>query len=1002
MEQRKLKRREGPAVTTPVDQLLASRYGQLLQWGAVLTRGDAGKTEEIVQELCLYFTLTQPDLTSVVNLDGYLYTSLRHIYLSSLARSSREALRFVSMAEFDSFDSALGSNSSADPLQMQNDLRRICTYTVWRKESSKSAGYFILHFFHGYARREIAELACLPLAAIYNKLKVARCEVTSYLEEPGKLRIVNRDLPPQPRLSWSLLSAPELFNELRTSILQARAGDCLQEEQLLAHYRSAAPKPLSCSLLAHIVSCERCLSVVDRHFRRPTLQDREPLDCFGTSADQGNSSNDGSSGTSQKAQKEMLAVRRRWDKVREHRPRTLSIAVNGHIIAFHEVLAEHSRLSARIEHPEAVDFVEVFSEQDVRFALLSIGELPPGGAPVRTQRVDLSDDRWLELSLAFDGQGLNGQVAYFDPALASVAMEEEREEPFAQAANASGYSKFAAGFRWLFAAMTPSSAFAWTMILAVIFASAGYFAFRHPAKPNAAVKILDEAVSTEAEALRGETEHQTMRVEEISSNGKVLQQGTVDLWKDGNGDRYLRRLYDAQHRVMASEWRNKSGEHNSRRNPDGKNSPGANRSLVMNEFWDQDLSAHAFSTLAGKDVRTHPVREGYELTSDGPIEGHPQLVSAALVLTRRFQPVRVTLRVRAGSNVHELRFVQASYERRPTASVPDSTFDPGSYTGAREFHSEIHPPNMSVAEDTAPLLAELQIAVLYELNRLSADTAEPIEVKRTDGGTLEVSGAISDNTLKARIAARLRALPNHRLLDLELFSPHELRMPASHAPQGAATRVYEIDQSKSGADALLRKHFQAKGLSGEQLDSAVVTFSRNALEHGQRSLQHAYALARLGRALSSSELQSVSLASQQQWTEMVHQHASGLEQQLMAIHGQLSELSTSAPALPAADAGSIPIANPVQFNQAANRLQQEVQELNRGVSKVFAPGASGEEQTGEDDSVLNSFDAILKAIPLQQAREINSFVMELTSSRTPPAVEQPHHGDAQQAHDGPR
>src|ERR1700733_8954379 len=446
MEQRKLKRREVPAVPTPVDQLLASRYGQLLQWGAVLTRGDAGKTEEIVQELCLYFTLTQPDLTTVVNLDGYLYTSLRHIYLSALARSSREALRFVSMAEFDSFDSALKGNASADPLQKQNDLRRICNYTVWRKEVSKSASYFILHFFHGYARREIAELACLPIAAIYNKLKVARSEVASYLEEPGKLRIVNRDLPPQPRLSWSLLSAPELFNELRKSILQARAGDCLQAEQLLAHYRAAAPKPLSCSLLAHIVSCERCLSIIDRHFRRPTLQDREPLDCFGSSAD-GSSSTDGSSGISNKAQKEMLAVRRRWDKVHEHRPRTLSIAVNGHIIAFHDVLAEHSKLSARIERPGDVEFVEVFSEQDVRFALLSIGELPPEGAPVRTQRVELSDDRWLELSLAFDGQGLNGQVAYFDPALASMAMEEEREEPSAREATAPHLLKVAAGFR---------------------------------------------------------------------------------------------------------------------------------------------------------------------------------------------------------------------------------------------------------------------------------------------------------------------------------------------------------------------------------------------------------------------------------------------------------------------------------------------------------------------------------------------------------------------------
>jgi hypothetical protein len=891
------------------------------------------------------------------------------------------------MAEFDSFDSALRGNSSADPLQKQNDLRRICSYTVWRKESSKSASYFILHFFHGYARREISELACLPIAAIYNKLKLARSEVASYLEEPGKLRIVNRELPPQPRLSWSLLSAPELFNELRKSILQSRVGVCLQEEQLLAHYRAASPKPISCSLLAHIVSCELCLSIIDRHFRRPTLKDREPLDCLGSSAD-GSSSTDGSSGISNKAQKEMLAVRRRWDKVHEHRPRTLSIAVNGHIIAFHDVLAEHSKLSARIERPGDVEFVEVFSEQDVRFALLSIGELPPEGAPVRTQRVELSDDRWLELSLAFDGQGLNGQVAYFDPALASVAMEEEVEEPAAAAAAAPNrlrLSTLVAAFRWLLAAMTPSSAFAWTLILAVIFGSAGYFAFRHQTKSTVAVKMLDDSVRTEAEALRGETEHQTLRLEEISANGKVLGQGTVDLWKDGNGDRYLRRLYDAQHRMVAAEWRNKSGEHSSRRNPGGKNSPDVSRPLVMGEFWDQDLSAHAFSTLAGQNVRMHPVKEGYELMTDGPIEGHPQLLSVALVLTRRLQPVRVTLHVRAGNNIHELHFVQASYERRPSASVPDSTFDPASYGGAREFHPlEMHPPNMPVADDIVPLLAELQIAVLYQLNLLGADTAEPIEVKRTDDGTLRVSGAISDNTLRAQIAARLRALPNHRLLDLKLFSPHELRMHTSHAAQSSATRVYEIDQSRSAADALLRKHFEAKGLSGEHLDSAVVTFSHNALEHGQRALQHAYALDRLGRALSTSELQSVSLTSQQQWTEMVHQHASDLEQQLAALHDQLGELSTSATALPNADAGSVLIATPLQFGQASNRLLQQVQELNRRVSNVFAPGTSGEDQTSQDDSV----DAIIKVIPMQQAREINSFAMELSSSRTPPAVEQ--------------
>ena len=977
MEQRKVK--DGSAIPGTVDQLLASRYSQLLQWGAVLTRGDAGKTEEIVQELCLYFTLTQPDLTSVANLDGYLYTSLRHIYLSGLARSSREALHFVSVAEFDSFDSALAGNSSADPLQTQNDLRRICAYTVWRKESSKTASYFILHFFHGYSRREIAELACLPISAIYNKLKVARSEVMSYLEEPGKLRIVNRDQP-QPTLSWSLLSALELFTELRNTILRARLSHCPNEEQVLAHYRAPAPKPLSCSLLAHIVSCERCLSIVDRHFRRPTLQDREPLDCLGSSAEGSNGSSSDPGGVSRKAEKQLQAVRKRWGRIHEHRPRTLSIAVNGRIIAFHDVRAEHSKLSARIEHPEQANFVEVFSEQNVRFALLSIGQLPPGGAPVRTQRIELSDDRWLQLSLAFDGQGLHGEVAYFDPALASQAVEQEPEEaPQWKIDSAVEVSGFAAAFRRFLAAMAASPAFAGTFILAALLGTAGYLAYRRPATPTVAIKILDASVKTEEEALRGQTEHQLLRVEEVSANGKVLQQGAVELWKDGNGDRYMRRLYDSQHRMLAAEWRNKTGAHSSQRNLARKTTPAAHPPMVMSDFWDQDLSADAFRTLAGQKFLMHPLKDGYELTTDAPIEGHPLLVSATLVLNKRLQPLRATLRVLAGSNVHELRFVQTSYERRPRASVPDTLFDPASYAGVHDLHSlGIHPPNLPVAEQTLPLLAELQIAVLYQLNRLAVDTGEPIEVKRTDDGYIQVSGAIADDTLKQKIAARLKALPDHRFLDLKLFSPHELRMRGSHTPRGPSTRVFEINQSNSAADALLRKHFQAQGLAGEQLDSAVVTFSHDALDHAQRALQHAYALDRLGRALSASELRSVSVTSQQQWTEMLHQHASSLEEQLLALRAQLAGLSTSAAVPPNTDLG--PIENPQQFSQAASLLLQQVQDVNSRVSRVFASGTFAEDQPGPEDVVSS----ITKVLPMQRAKDIRSFALQLSSNVTPP------------------
>src|SRR5580692_6215856 len=175
-----------------LEDFLESYYDQLLKWGYLLTRGDAGVTHDIVHDLCLHFTLAKPDLSQVENLDGYLYTCLRHIYLSMLDRTSREATHLVSIAEYDSIYFAARSSSPEGLLQRQNDLRRICNYAVWRKESAKGASYLTLLFFHGYTRREIADIACAPLAAIYKKLKIARTELKAHLEESNHLTIARR------------------------------------------------------------------------------------------------------------------------------------------------------------------------------------------------------------------------------------------------------------------------------------------------------------------------------------------------------------------------------------------------------------------------------------------------------------------------------------------------------------------------------------------------------------------------------------------------------------------------------------------------------------------------------------------------------------------------------------------------------------------------------------------------------------------------------------------
>jgi DNA-directed RNA polymerase specialized sigma24 family protein len=964
MQRRNLKWRD-PAEAVQTDQLLTGHYSRLLQWASALTRGDSSKAEEIVQELCLYITLTKPDLSHVANLDGYLYTSLRHIYLSSLSRASREAMHLVSIEEFDSFAFAVSAHSSGDWLQRQNDLRRICAFAVWRKETSKSASYFILHFFHGYARREIAELARLPMAAIYNKLKTARSEVRSYLGEPGKLRVVNGSHPPEPALSWGLVSSIELFKQLRASILAARATECLPEEELLAHYRSSTPRPISCPLLAHIVSCERCLSVVDHHFGRPTLKDREPLDALALSSD--GSDNAAVSGN-REAEARSQALHHRWGRIFEHRPRTLSIAVNGQIVAFHEVRAEHNKLSARLEHPEKAQFVEVFSEQNVRLALLPVSQPPPEGPELQTLRVALSDARWLELNLTYDGLGLHSEVAYFDPALAIAAEEEDTEESvFVTNSDAPVklYGFLDGLLSWVGAIVSPP-AMAWSLTLLILISTAGYFAYRHSYAPMDAAQILRESIRIENASLVGQTEHQVLQVEETSAGGRVLQQGTVDVWKDGDGSRYMRRLYNMQNRMIAEKWRNQHGNSGAR----GEAAEG------MNGLWDQDLSAQGFAALGDSPARVRSSDGGYELTRVGPTREHPQLLSATLTLDRNLQPIRQIMRVRAGGEVHDIRFEVADYERKPSGLVPDATFNPEDEllpAPRRDRRSSTGRPDDLVGITNAQL-AELQIGVLYQLHALHADTGVPIEVVRTADNRVRVSGTVSTDALKKEIDTQLKNLEAHERLDLTIVSSREIRIPSGSR---ASTRVeaYEVTQPGFAADMRIREYFQTKGLSGERLDAAIALFSRDALQHAQRALQHAYALDRLGTSLSADELRTIRPVAQQQWTGMVKDHATGLETELRALHGQLAEILLAGVAPESAGEEGMSIDQPTQFTIRAGRLLEQVRELNQEAGELFASNG----RAMSDATLKASLQTIMDTIPLQQAEEVAAFAVRLSS-----------------------
>jgi len=987
MEKLKSKWRNPPTATS-AENLLEDYYSRLQKWGAILTRGDKEMAREIVHDLCLHFTVVKPDLSHVENLDGYLYTSLRHIYLSALARSSREAVQLVSVADFDSIQFALRAGSSETLVDRQNELRRICSYAVWRKDASKSASYFILHFFHGYARREVAAIACLPMAAIYNKLKIARTEVKAHLEASGKLRLATREAPSDPQLAVSSVSSAELFNELRQSIFDAKRCECPSEEALLGLYRAVIQKPIACGLLSHVVSCECCLALLGRHFQRPGGQDLQPPRASWSSHDgQGTGSAASDSGEFKAL---MRAVRWQRERIYEHRPSTLSIAVDGRIAALHDVQSERSTLASRIEHPENVQFVEVFTDQQIRLALLPIEELPPGGLHVSSQQVTLSDGRWLELKLSFDGLGLHSEVTYMDPTLAAGMQPGDLDEemsttefpqrlPMPSVAGTrddmgSLITRIASSVR----AMTPRFALAWTMILAVFLGSAGYLAYRNMHAPLNASAMLNDSVRVEAAELKGKTAHRILGLDAIDAGGRTLWQGTVDVWQEPGSGRAMRKLYNARHRLLAAQWRGKQGQSGSYVAP---NLAPMDSEVAASQLWEQSVSARAFQTMDAQKVRIRATRTDYELTGTDLSKGPPRLVSATLVLDRSLHFVGETLRLSTRFGIAEVRFVQARKELLPNASVPDSVFEPADLDFRLRGETAPETPVESYDGDLVGSdvrLVQAQVAVLYQLSKLGADVGEPIEVSRTSDGRIRVSGTVADQTRKNQIVSALESLPDHQLLEVRIASQSDLRIPvpAARATLSAGTSVYTVARTGAPADALLREYFAEKGLTADQVNTSVAKFSGDALEHAQLALENAYALDRLGASFTVNELRAMRPVSQEQWSAMVQVHASALDAELRELQRQLAPLVPGGGTLATGEANQID--TPVSFAHQTRELLHQTQDLNRAVGKAFSAGTATKDNQNAGFLII----AAMHSIPFKSAEQVSTFASRLSSSKS--------------------
>ncbi len=401
------------------EDIFVERYDRLLAWSLQMTERDYELAEDLLHDLFIQFTLNEPDLQKIANLDGYLYTMLRNLHLAQRRRDTRNTLQQLSIVEYDSAEVGLRTVDLRDQIQAQDDLRRVCHYACARKETAKIASVLILRFFHGYYPEEIVQILRSPRPSIDNWLKLARNEakagLLSELGDTGLLEFMSRTSPPEVLPTGYARTLDVFLEELRQTIFQARRGDCFADADLKQLYGAEDSTPIECSQLSHIVSCSHCLDKVSGLLGLPLLAERSATATLGRDTrKRGGGGGPGGTGGGLSKLK-LNRFRRRVRDTLSHEPRELCVSVNGYTLGSQRVSSERSELNLVVDRDERISFVEVFSEQKIRLLMMSVEELPPDGPGQRTSHVKLNEQRALELTLRFASPSPTIQVVYSDP-----------------------------------------------------------------------------------------------------------------------------------------------------------------------------------------------------------------------------------------------------------------------------------------------------------------------------------------------------------------------------------------------------------------------------------------------------------------------------------------------------------------------------------------------------------------------------------------------------------
>ncbi len=805
-----------------IESMFTAKYPWLLRWAMHLAQNDPAAAEDLVQETFVRVLLLKEPLCDLDNIEPLLYTQLRYAYLTERRRGRSHSLQSLAAVNFDTLSISLRTTAALDQIEVQNDLRKILVFLLWRRRAAKFANMFLLRFFHEFSHEEIARICLVSRHAVDLALARAREELKVYVATPQQIRVLGRGNAPEYKPQNTAVPSDKFANDMMLEILGSACGACPNDYQLEQRYRTLTPRPLENELLAHLISCKTCLDRISRVFKSSPPPSSPPRLSLGSIR------RPSKSAAANRLERKVLARifdqgERRMRETFDHHPSDLVIALNAEVVAVRDISSPRAVLKVETRFAAELELIEIFSEQGLLLLMLPVTQHPPQSPPELRHEVQLSDDRLLSLCVRFTGEGALIEATYFDPHFAMDADESEArkelqnddldfddvstlkpvETPPSGEMNRPRQpgrwrrflegAKSAIGRRRLFIPAAISVLIAGVVI---------WFAFNHSKQRMDAGTLLRDTMRSEVRlraAFGPGVVHQQV---EMHAAGRTLRR---DIYRDLDGRRHPKpQPMDPDEQILRAK-------------------------LAEAQYdWDDPLSAANFEAWRDRVPRLHEDIESSGtdlLTVTTTARSGPVLRQSITIRLGDLHPVARNLLFRDQETV---QVAELSYEVVSWGPESERWFESsgGNLTQAPTRPSAL--PSVRSSQVSKDQLDLAELGVMLAVQELHAET-ERLQQSRTQSGIV-VTGIVESESRKFEISKRLQTIP---YVSATIWSYRDIETKSHKDPEGMNITVMSV----AAEDSPLDKYCEGRHLARDRCRQSahqILTASTSLVRESKR------------------------------------------------------------------------------------------------------------------------------------------------------------------------